>query len=458
MEMSELSEESNTLEWKEKTPEVNKILRTVVGFANQFGGRIFIGIKNDGKIVGLSNDEIQFDLEMLSQAIYDGCMPALVTHIYPFSIEDKNVLVIDVSEGMNKPYFVKSLGVQKGTFVRVGRSTLVATPEIINDIKWRSKGQSYDSMPLMQSTSADISESKFAEFQKLLSTNNRAHVGTTGDWQRLKLVNKEGKHEQATVGGLLLFGDSPQTFLSEAKIICTHFKGTSGRDSLAQIECTGTLFEQYNSALSFLEKHIPSSFSIRKSTKKENLLVPRVALREALSNLIVHRDYAMNAPSKIAIFADRIEFFSPGVFPGPFSKRNLESGLTYIRNQTITLFFHKAGIIERLGTGFTTIIKTYREMTDLEPEILEGDGYVKCILPFISQSEKDNFLSEPDKTSKLIRQIFYVKGLVSASDLEAELKISRASANRILLGLIAKGKITKQGSGPKTAYLWNTEI
>ena len=454
--------ESNTLEWKEKTPEVPKILRTVVGFANQYGGRIIIGIRNNGEVIGLQDEEIQTDLEMLSEAIYSGCSPALITHIYPVTFGNKNTLVIDVSEGMNKPYFVKSLGLQKGTFVRVGRSTLRATAEVLNEIQWRSKGRSYDTMPIFSSTPEDLSDSKFSEFRKQLKQNHRSSVGPKSEWTKLKILSDLGTSQQATTGGLLLFGTNPQAFLPEAKIYCSYFKGTAGRDAIAHLECVGTLFEQYNSALNFLESHIPTTFRIRQTSKKEDLLVPLVALREALSNLIVHRDYAMNAPSKIAIFADRIEFFSPGVFPGPFSKQNLESGFTYIRNQIITLFFHKAGIIERLGTGFTTILRTYRSVSDIEPEIIEGDGFVKCILPFIQEPKSSKMTGKTNckangKTNqdwKSVRRLFHRLGAPTASDLQSELQISRSGAIRLLNELIKEGEVKKEGQGPKTVYLW----
>ena len=186
---------------------------------------------------------------------------------------------------------------------------------------------------------------------------------------------------------------------------------------------------------------------------------------EKHDNLLVHRDYAMNAPSKIAIFADRMEFFSPGVFPGPFSKLNLESGLTYIRNQTITLFFHKAGIIERLGTGFTTILSTYRALSDIEPEIIEGDGFVKCVLPFLAvpgsknsssknSSEKGSVATEKIFEERRIRLLFHRQGKVTAIDIENEFQISRSTAIRILGRLIEHDKIKKEGKGPKSAYVW----
>jgi ATP-dependent DNA helicase RecG len=454
--------ESNAMEWKEKTPEVSKILKAVVGFANQYGGRIIIGIRNDGVVTGLQDDEIQADLEMLSEAIYSGCSPALITHIYPVTYGNKNTLVIDVSEGMNKPYFVKSLGLQKGTFVRVGRSTLLATAEVLTEIQWRSKGRSYDTMPIFSSTPEDLSDAKFSEFRKQLKQNHRSSVGPKSEWTRLKLLSDFGASQQATTGGVLLFGTSPQDFLPEAKIYCSFFKGTAGRDAIAHLECIGTLFEQYDSALSFLESHIPTTFRVRQTRKKEDLVVPRVALREALSNLLVHRDYAMNAPSKIAIFSDRIEFFSPGVFPGPFSKQNLESGFTYIRNQIITLFFHKAGIIERLGTGFTTILRTYRSMSDIEPEIIEGDGFVKCILPFIQEPKGSKMTANSDSRSnsqarqdwKSVRRLFHRLGAPTAADLQGELQISRSGAIRLLNKLIDEGEVKKEGQGPKTVYLW----
>jgi len=98
-------------------------------------------------------------------------------------------------------------------------------------------------------------------------------------------------------------------------------------------------------------------------------------------NAIVHRDYSIPAPTKIAIYNDRMEVFSPENFPGPIDLDDLEKGLTFIRNPIICRIFREAGYIEKLGSGFRMLFESYRNYNLLRPSVIEGNGFIKCILP-----------------------------------------------------------------------------
>jgi ATP-dependent DNA helicase RecG len=139
------------------------------------------------------------------------------------------------------------------------------------------------------------------------------------------LIIEEHSAIYSTVGGCLLFGKNPQKFLSESTILCTHFSGITGREALRSIECTGTLFEQFYMAHHFIVSRLSKSFSIGKIKRQEELEIPESAIREILVNAVIHRNYHIEAPTTIAIYDNRIEIFSPGVFPGPLDTHNLNS-------------------------------------------------------------------------------------------------------------------------------------
>lgn len=110
--------------------------------------------------------------------------------------------------------------------------------------------------------------------------------------------------------------------------------------------------------------------------------IPRIGSYFARDpNALVHRNYQIPAPCKIAIYADRVEVFSPGNFPGPIQTNNLELGITYIRNPVLCHIFREAGYIEKLGSGFITLFSEYRRAQLPTPSVIEGNGFVKCILP-----------------------------------------------------------------------------
>jgi ATP-dependent DNA helicase RecG len=264
------------------------------------------------------------------------------------------------------------------------------------------------------------------------------------------LIAQEHAHIYASTAGILLFGKEPQHFFTEAMIICSHFKGIEGRDALASIDCTGTLFDQFERAFDFIISRLSKSFVIEGPRRQETLEIPPKAIREALLNLIVHRNYHQKSPSKIAIYQNRIEFFSPGTFFGPLNAQNLKLGLSFIRNAAICKAFREAEYIEKMGSGFITIFKTYEERNLKPPSIIEGEGFVKCILPR-EPLEKDTHATIDELQP--ILALFDLTNEITISDVMNNLGLSRTTAGRRLDALFQLRKIKKRGKGRGTVYL-----
>lgn len=143
--MSQLSQlmkynetESTTLEFKRELPTNNghQITKTIVGFCNQFGGKLVLGVDNNADICGIAEKNIDDVIQSLQQSIYRSCTPAIIPSIYTQRINDKLILIIEVSAGMNKPYFISSLGLNEGTFVRAGAHTVKATHSMLQELTW----------------------------------------------------------------------------------------------------------------------------------------------------------------------------------------------------------------------------------------------------------------------------------------------------------------------------------
>ena len=162
--MKYLSPESSTLEFKKTLPENDQIVKTVIGFCNRYGGKLVIGVDVERNIVGVPENEIQSVMEYLDKSIFESCAPPIIPTIYSQRTGDKFLLIIEVSTGMTKPYFKKSEGIDKGTYIRLGRSTVKATPEMIEDLKWQSRSSSYDMMPVYQSSEKDLDDNKISDF------------------------------------------------------------------------------------------------------------------------------------------------------------------------------------------------------------------------------------------------------------------------------------------------------
>ena len=142
------------------------------------------------------------------------------------------------------------------------------------------------------------------------------------------------------------------------------------------------------------------------------LEIPEEALREVVMNAIVHRNYTLQGPIKIAIYEDRLEIFSPGNFAGPLDTRHLEMGLTYIRNTIIARVMREAKYIEKLGSGFLILFTSYRERKLSRPQVIDGPGFIKCILP----RPQKRWKIQTQENNNAILNLFHGGSGVSVSD------------------------------------------
>jgi ATP-dependent DNA helicase RecG len=442
--MQYAEEESALVELKESLPKHNQIMKTVVGFCNRKGGKVVIGVRDDRTIVGVAEEALQQALEELDEAIYSASVPHIVPHIYVQRIGDTSILIIEISAGMNKPYWVKSEGAERGTYVRLGRSTLLANPEMIQELRWEARGRSLDSLPVYAAKEEDLDWDGIRRFFGLSAKEPLEPNFLVGH----RLLIQEHGILYPTTAAMLIFGKNVPFYFSEAMIITCHFMGTSGREALATVDCTGSLFQQFQSAFHFVSSRLSRSFTIKGAVRKEVLEIPEEAIREAILNMIVHRNYHIPAPSKIFIYDDRIEFFSPGDIPGPFDVNNLRSGFTFLRNPIICNFFRRAKLIEKLGTGFITMLDSAEQRGLVPPRIIEGENFVKCIL-----SRKELDLKK--KQTEAEKVIGYLKQVQSASisELMKFLHLSRSTCYRRLEKLVQEGILERTGSYKDAKYV-----
>lgn len=437
-------EESSILEFKEIIPKHNQLMKTLVGFCNRKGGKVVIGVKDDRTILGLPDSVLQQALETLDEVIYSASLPHIVPHVYVQRIGDVNVLIVEVSAGMNKPYRIKSEDSERSVYIRLGRSTLLASPEMIQELQWESRGRPLDSLPVYHAKEEDLD---WAEIRRFFQLPKEATLDSHFLLGHRLLIQEHGI-TYPTTAAILMFGKKPQEYFSESMIVSCHFMGTSGREALATLDCLGTLLQQFRQAFHFVVSRIPRSFTIKEVVRQEIPEVPHAAIREAILNMIAHRNYHVAAPSKIFIYDDRIEFFSPGDIPGPFDVRNLRSGLTYVRNPIICNFLRRAGLIEKLGTGFITMLDTMEQTGLHPPKLIEGENFVKCILP---RARLDK-LTKKDEGDKIIDYLKQVHA-ASISEIMKLLHSSRTTCYRRLEKLVKEGLLERMGSRKNTKYL-----
>lgn len=439
--------ESALLEFKREVPKNDQIIKTIIGFCNQKGGRLILGVNDDRTIAGLSEEQINKLLESLDHSIYESCYPPIIPLVSTQVFGDKTVLIIAVSSGMNKPYFRKSEGIEKGTYIRVGRSTVHATPSMMEELKWQSHRIDFEKLPVYNASLEALDNQKIKTF--LSNRKNQTSAQVTQDvLLSYSLIVEEHSEFFPTYAGLLNFGKSPQSFLSEAMIIVSHFRGIEGRDAIASIDCEGTLLTQFQQAHHFVLSRLSKSFTITGMVRNEKLEIPEIAFREALLNILIHRNYHIQAPSKISIYDDRLELFSPGNFSGPIEQDQLLKGLTYLRNPASCKIFRELGLVEKMGTGFINIFKSYEDWGLEKPQIIEGANFIKCILP----RKPSQSLQAKNPTEESILSLFYSQNEITTQDVINKFSISRATAQRWLNSLIENQLIERIGRTRNVRY------
>lgn len=447
--MKYADQESSKLEFKETLPKSTQIIKTAIAFSNMHGGKLVIGVDDRGEIKGIPEREAHAAMEWIEKSVFESTVPPILPLVYQQRIDDNVLLIVEVSAGFNKPYYQQSLGLDQGTFVRLGRSTMRANADLIEELKWQSRGITFDQLPVYHATKDDLSMTTIEEF----IAHRRSHAKVQITEELLKsyyILTKEHHNMHPSVAGLLLFGENPQQFLSESYILCTHFSGVEGRKAIASRAMNGNLFEQYDATYDFVISRLNKSYHITGKKRVETLEIPAIAVREALMNAILHRNYHISAPIKVAIYQDRIEIFSPGGFPGPIDTAHLESGITYVRNHAIAKILWEFNYIEKMGSGFITIFSSYRKEGLQAPIIQEDTNHIKVILP-----RQKAAAGVDGHHEEHILNLFQLGDEISRSDVVDRLHIPKTSAGRLLNKMTAEGKLIRLGKGPKTSYKRN---
>ena len=321
--------ESKTLEFKEQMPANQSIVKTVIAFANTSGGKLIIGVNDDREIVGITDDIFELQ-DKISSIIYESCYPALLPHMYTKNIEGKILLVIDVNRGSLVPYYVKSEGKENGVYIRIGATNRKADRESILELERQRTNISFDE---------EINyEYEFSSLNYESIKNKLKQVGkelTIEKMISLKLAKENNKMLYPTNGLLIILG-----ILENTVTKCSRFKGTNMNVFLDKKEYSGDLFNQLENIEGFIKNHINLRGEIKGLQRTDTYEIPEVAIREAVVNALVHRNYSnLGRDIKIGIYDDRLEIVSPGGLPNGLTNEDIYTGKSEIRNRVVARVF-----------------------------------------------------------------------------------------------------------------------
>ena len=336
--------ENYQLEFKSEYTEDKK--KSVVAFLNSEGGTILVGLLNDGTVAGLEDtDDV---MKRLSLSIRNSIRPDCSQFISMRAeeLEGKDIVRLNIVPGIRKPYYLGEKGIKsKGVYIRVGTTTVSADEELIRSMIKTSDKDSYEtSTSVIQNLTFKSAEKYFEEKEIPFSDNKKRTLG---------LINDEGFYTNLA---LLLSEECTHS------IKCAIFEGETKEVFKDRKEFTGSVFNQIEEVLSYLNVYNKIHTVISGKERIERRDYPEQAVREAVLNAIVHRDYSYNGSILINLFDDRLEIMSLGGLVKGLDEELIREGISECRNKKLADIFYRLKYIEAYGTGIPRIFEVYRKL------------------------------------------------------------------------------------------------
>lgn len=434
--------ESETVEYKPSLSQTDKILECVSAFSNTNGGTLVIGVKDNGEVVGV--DIGKRTIENLANRIKQHTDPMVYPSIHTEEFDAKHVVLLEVEEGKQKPVLASGRA-----YKRVGRTNQKLGSEAIRSLALETSKVYWDERVCEDASFDDIDEDKVHLFLQRAKYERRLELDprTPGReaLENLGLVSG-GKPTNAAI---LLFGKNPQRFFSQAELRCARFKGVKPLEFIDLKVFDGTILEQRDDALEFVQEHIELHAKIVGLERLEIWEYPLDAIREAITNAICHRDYEISATVQVRIFDDRLEIWGCGPLPEPLSVEDLKKRhRSILRNPVIGKCFFWIKYIEQWGTGTNRIIDACLNQGLPEPIFEEFSGSLVVTLRKLLTEE---FLKEKGLNDRQIKAVSYIreKGSITNKAYQMLFGVSRTTATRDLKQLEGAGIVNRTGRGKR---------
>ena len=383
METTELLEiisrgEDGKHQFKGNVTNVIALAEEMVAFSNSGGGRLFIGVGDNGSRSGLTAEDMQRLNQLVSNAASQHVHPPINPETENVALPDGLVMVVNISDGISKPY-----SDNQGAFlVKSGADKRKVTSREEIQRMFQSAGLIHgDEIPANGMTVADVDLAYFSGFfqREYGEKLDAQDIPLPKILENMNLI-KDGV---LNISGALLFAKNPQMRLPVfiVKAVCYPGNSIDESEYIDSQDITGKLADVFQKSLGFVIgnlKHVQRDRSINSPGEPE---IPRVTLEELIANSLIHRDYFVSAPVRIFIFRDRVEIISPGHLPNNLTIENAKSGISNIRNPILSSYATKILPYRGLGTGIRRALKAYPEI-DFEDDH-SGNQFKVTIKRFI---------------------------------------------------------------------------
>ena len=442
--------ESETLELKrELTSDISK---EIVALCNTRGGQVILGVDDDGIVIGIKNPK---DIcERLSSIINDSIKPDITTMV---SIEtknenDKEIIIIDVVRGTNRPYYLASKGLKpSGVYVRLGNTSIPANDNAIKQMITQTDGTSYESIrSFNQELSFDYAKNYFHKQNLLLESNNMKTLG---------MINNDGVFTNL---GLLLSDECQHT------IKVAVFEDNSKNKFIDRKEFSGSMLKQLFDVYDYLRLNNKKQSIYEGLNRIDINDYDDLVLRESLLNALIHRDYSFSGSIIINIFSDRMEFVSIGGLVPGININDIMLGISQSRNEKLANAFYRLELVETYGTGIGKILESYKK-SPYKPQFSISSGAFLLMLPGtrfsknnteffyknINTSIATNDIEDDREEEYQIMELLSKNKSLSRKEIQDFLKLKQTKCLYVLKSMETTNKLQKIGKGKNVKYRVN---
>ena len=480
-----LAGESKNIEFKVQRPKDSiKYMKTVVAFANGEGGRIIFGIDDKTfEVVGIPKDIVFTEVDAITSAISDSCNPVIIPDVYLQTVENKTIIIAEISAGKQRPYYIKSLGINDGTYIRVAGTSRHADEHMIKELMFEGTNRYFDQTLCigLNVTDEDIDAlCKAMKEQAIKNAHNEEQKAAVKDVGRQQLrswgvlIERDGKDYPSNAYAILT-GCGGLHVTTQ----CGVFKGTTKEIFIDRREYTGPIWEQIEEAFQFVLRNIHLSANIVGIYRQDVYEIPPDAIRELIINAAVHRSYLDHGNIQIAVYDNRLEITSPGKLPMGQTLERMKEGYSQIRNEALAYAFSYMNLIEHWGSGIPRIIGKVKAAGLREPEFIGGEVDLRINI-YRRQIDGTNSIQhsadsietavklpsnrretagKPPITEQeqKIHKYALENGSISTAQAVELLGVKQRRAREILGKMVENCWLRKEGASRSTVYVVNTE-
>ena len=497
-----LAGESKNVEFKENLPEKSiKYMKSVVAFANGTGGKIIFGIADKTReVIGFDKEDVFKKMDAIANAVSDSCEPAIIPDITLQTVDGKTIIVVEVSGGRQRPYYIKALGKEGGVYVRVAGTTRLADEYMIKELMFEGSNRYFDQTlcPGLNVTDEDIDAlCKAMKEQAIKNAHNEEQKAAVKDVGRQQLrswgvlIERDGKDYPSNAYAILT-GCGGLHVATQ----CGVFKGTTKEVFVDRREYTGPIWEQIEEAFQFVLRNIHLGATIVGIYRQDVYEIPPDAIRELIINAAVHRSYLDHGNIQVAVYDNRLEITSPGKLPMGQTLERMKEGYSQIRNEALAYAFSYMNLIEHWGSGIPRIIGKVKAAGLREPEFIGGEVDLRINIyrgqidnasgdnnadnvpdsagtvpdsanvmpdnadrvPDINKNVPDTIERLPDnEQERKIYQYVLENGYITTSMVAELLEVKQRRARAILQDMVEGNYLRKEGAARSTIYVNNME-